>query len=773
MGKRIPTRERRGPSRFFSRLSSAFYELVLIVLLYIQALLSYVVQKFARYCKLPMPCMLCSRLDRKKPYFYKDLMCDAHKIEISPLVYCRSHKKLVDAHGMCDGCLLSFLGEIRAIPKPVSISRRCCSCCSAPVKNISTAHRLLQSKHLTVSDVSLSGSGPRNGSPKGSENCSKSLVGDHCCKRTSHTVGYNQLRFASDTESEAPIADEADGRTFTRVISDVKEELLSRCLQAGPGADIPNNSTEVTSEDKITEKMIQSSTIDIGHGLEEIIWGQVEVKPNVLVSSEITLEQTPSEASVAKLEIPDKSCIALNGDASKGLSSADLCLRTNQIVNEKLSSGLKTPSAASAEFGAVRESSRVPEDLKARLSQMPPARWLDLPWNEMSATPRGNGQCDESKYSDTSSSSALTSHARRLIVDRYESGMDCFDGSFINEIEGEGAVDRLKRQIEMDRKCMSVLYKELEEERNAAEIAASQAMAMINRLQEEKASMQMEALQYLRLMEEQTEYDQEALQKLDDILSDREKEIQDLEVLVDSYRKQFGGEPQVSGECEEREYTEYTPVSTPRFMRSRGREVGKTLTRNTMLDFEDEKAYISESLKKLERKLRLVSNNGAYTIGSEVSLENTPRKKSILGDTMFKNGDEYPKPAVDDDQTLQENSQKAENEKSTPIEDPQVNTISTPSRHACNFSFKDALRESRSRSASYNERHLRMGGKRNDIADLGYEISQLSVRLEAVEEDRSFLEHAISSLSNGSSGVQFLQEIACHLRELRKIGTTS
>ena len=47
-----------------------------------------------------------------------------------------------------------------------------------------------------------------------------------------------------------------------------------------------------------------------------------------------------------------------------------------------------------------------------------------------------------------------------------------------------------------------MLYAELEEERSAAAIAANQMMAMINRLQEEKAAIQMEALQYQRMMEE-------------------------------------------------------------------------------------------------------------------------------------------------------------------------------------------------------------------------------------------------------------------------------
>lgn len=45
-------------------------------------------------------------------------------------------------------------------------------------------------------------------------------------------------------------------------------------------------------------------------------------------------------------------------------------------------------------------------------------------------------------------------------------------------------------------------------------MAAYNAMAMITRLQAEKAAVQMEALQYQRMMEEQAEYDQEILQEM-------------------------------------------------------------------------------------------------------------------------------------------------------------------------------------------------------------------------------------------------------------------
>lgn len=115
------------------------------------------------------------------------------------------------------------------------------------------------------------------------------------------------------------------------------------------------------------------------------------------------------------------------------------------------------------------------------------------------------------------------------------------DGS---ETEGgeSSKVDQLKQQVEDDKKLLSDLYKELEEERNASTIAANQAMAMITRLQEEKAAFQMEALQNLRMMEEQAEYDMEALHKTDDLLVEKEKEIQDLEAELEFYRLSFPNE---------------------------------------------------------------------------------------------------------------------------------------------------------------------------------------------------------------------------------------
>ena len=106
--------------------------------------------------------------------------------------------------------------------------------------------------------------------------------------------------------------------------------------------------------------------------------------------------------------------------------------------------------------------------------------------------------------------------------------------------EGDCIVHHYKRQVRADRRMLMVLYQELNEERSASAVAANNSMAMITRLQAEKASIEMEALQYHRMMEEQAEYDQEAIQILKDMLIQKEKDINNMEIELESYRNKYG-----------------------------------------------------------------------------------------------------------------------------------------------------------------------------------------------------------------------------------------
>ncbi|KAJ7964485.1 myosin-binding protein 2-like [Quillaja saponaria] len=130
-------------------------------------------------------------------------------------------------------------------------------------------------------------------------------------------------------------------------------------------------------------------------------------------------------------------------------------------------------------------------------------------------------------------------HKKLMLLEKRESAEESLDGSVVSEVEGGDpllTIERLKATLKAERKALSALYQELEEERSASAIATNQTMAMITRLQEEKAAMQMEALQYQRMMEEQSEYDQEALQLLNELMVKREKEKQEVEKELELYR---------------------------------------------------------------------------------------------------------------------------------------------------------------------------------------------------------------------------------------------
>lgn len=105
------------------------------------------------------------------------------------------------------------------------------------------------------------------------------------------------------------------------------------------------------------------------------------------------------------------------------------------------------------------------------------------------------------------------------------------------DVDKESVVTSLKKSLEEAHASCAALYLELEKERSAAATAADEAMAMILRLQEEKAAIEMEARQFHRMIEEKAAYDAEEMNILTEILLRREKEKHFLEQEVETYRQ--------------------------------------------------------------------------------------------------------------------------------------------------------------------------------------------------------------------------------------------
>ncbi|XP_022995956.1 myosin-binding protein 1-like isoform X3 [Cucurbita maxima] len=326
--------------------------------------------------------------------------------------------------------------------------------------------------------------------------------------------------------------------------------------------------------------------------------------------------------------------------------------------------------------------------------------------------------------------------------------VESLDGSNVSEIEGENMVDKLKRQVEYDKKCMNYLYKELEEERNASEVAASQAMAMITRLQEEKAAMKMDSLQYLRMMEEQAEYDVEALEKANELLNEKEREIQELETELEHYRSNYLMDTIVESEHEQSdganeedtiaEHHEYTAnYSFKSTIAEASKGSNRSLNNQTSsLEFEDEKVYIQLCLKRLEDKINKIFANRLL-----------PRLPNCIG--------------TEEEASPEQIGEGSDDERS-------IHKITCNGRVTAEEEFGSEQNFGNVKvEVSCGDKR---GGEEIDFLSLANKISELTGRLEAVQADNDFLEHSPSSLRYGEEGLQFAHNIVHQLHESCKLG---
>lgn len=886
-------------------LASAALEWLLMCMLFINAIFSYLITKFACQWELQTPCLLCSRLDHilgsKKLKYYWDLICGDHKLEISSLVFCHAHNNLVNVHGMCENCLFSFattnksnaetyrllvgkLGEDSSsvldqdslLEDHSSVTRQC-SCCNEPWIPRGYCQKLTRAISVDSAaadlDVPLSGAIKHdcNNLKKSKQSIpirstrQKTSGFDHL----SH-VGYTELKFNSDTESEVMLSDD-DGKhavledisvgyvkpepcTISLLDDSVTEKLIDPVSSPEPSIVASKVQSDAISSQTVTAI---ASSVPVEHGLEELNWQRADSKADSTTLPELishdnvppspipsdspqkerkiisldevpqssNAKETPPEASDENRIVsvdsarpsterinPDKisqeselislvdflpstngaetpvkglkeSCVSREEEAwqTSVTGGEDLCKGESQPARRTDTASETNPSSSDngqqfanlldlsdayklavgnrgrqlsgvlAEQRAVKDSSRLSEDLKLLLSQLSAAREQSM--NDMSPrvpiSPKLSINSDEVKTSDASSIIGMQILQKRITLERNESGLS-LDGSIVSEIEGESDTDRLKRQVEHDKKLLSALYKELEEERNASTIAVNQAMAMITRIQEEKATLHMEALQSLRMMEEQAEYDMEALQKTNDLLTEKEKEVQDLEEELEFYRSKFPNEAIFETPISDRKATgtradhseagcieDSASTSTNSVKEKQVEGTNTSLAdkninavNSSLFDFEDEKSFITQSLKKLKRKLHLFSNNGLSLelINSEYSGD----KENDIRDLNSKVG-------------AQQNGGAEESKLS--MTDRRGESVQGPLLEKSLGSTQET-----------------------DLNSLVNEVSDLSQKVEALEADQNFLEHSINSIRYGEEGLQFIQEIASHLKELRKIG---
>ncbi|KAG4964063.1 hypothetical protein AAZX31_14G199800 [Glycine max] len=394
-------------------------------------------------------------------------------------------------------------------------------------------------------------------------------------------------------------------------------------------------------------------------------------------------------------------------------------------------------------------------------------------------------------------------HKRESVAD------DSVDGSVASEVEcGDPVltINLLKTALKTERRALSAVYQELEEERSASAVAANQTMAMITRLQEEKAAMQMEALQYQRMMEEQSEYDQEALQLLNELMMKREKEKQELEEELEEYRQkvmEYEAKEKLrvlrrmkdgsvrsrdsSSSCSNMNYTDELSIDLNReaqdednvlFNHEESSHINATddtvsnmeemaldcvkhvsALDDTLAEFEEERASILEQLKALEEKITTLGDNEEFL--DDIKLI---EHSSMYGDkdlnencnfsSLEENG--YSNGFSDDKHSLMGSLAK----KLLPYLDAAENETEET------YTFQGQL-ESESSDMQNSVPILEMDSMKTCIEE---EVDRVYERLQALETDKEFLQHCMGSIQNGGEkGVDLLQEILQHLRDLKAV----
>ncbi|CAN1844906.1 Myosin-binding protein 1 [Linum perenne] len=577
---------------------------------------------------------------------------------------------------------------------PSSVATKLCSCCHTPWRsrhradrilklnspgsamsprpNIPLPHRLTQQESLRKLRDKFSGS------------LTPCRLGNRGFDSLSH-FGYTELKFNSDSESEFLYSDDDEYHNLGHVFDEQrgKEEYHPASLNSSDQADrealkdesrklAPRTIAELISLDLADKKTSAQNNPSV-----------LNSDPSVF-SEFMALVDSPSSFKASK---GSDGIVTFNNTRNGALKLVE-----NMAVDGTQVDPGEAPQANR------KEHERVDDGLRPSSSRDTYA----------------SSSKDHAEVHESESKVIVDSSSEPILKEKtQDSSVEALD-LIVDEIEGETIEQRLRRQVEHDKTVISTLTKDLEEERSASAIATNQAMAMITRLQAEKSALHMEALQYLRMMEEQAEYDGEELEKVNDILAEREKELQDLEAELDHFKLKY---PDDEEEVEDNTIGSCLPNNTTMSSTTDGGEKDDHFTKSSWPDIKDEKSFIFQRLKSLERRVQKLSRSttaSPYMSDSEYYEDTIDRGGVDAGEIVLGNNE-----------------------------------------------------------ISYGQRTPNPQLETGEMGTLKNEVSDLNERLESLETDWSFLEHAFNSLENGKEGLQFVQEIAHRLQELRKLGLRS
>ncbi|XP_021997354.1 myosin-binding protein 2 isoform X2 [Helianthus annuus] len=776
-------------------------EWTLITLLLLNSIFTYFTIKFAEFFGLHPPCLWCLRLDRffdpQNKNSHRQLLCKNHSKEVSDLKFCSEHGKLGDIHDMCGNCS-SGVGEksdfFVVCEKKIEFCEKDevglkCSCCGVEFErkgfefddNSSWDFVGFEKNGNLV--VELIGSGLVSGDL--GETCDL----DHenevqvLQKETEETGDLIVFEKREELKSESPTQDleflfDCSGNQLVPVesVDDLEVDEDQEFGDFQKAQDVSESKTEIVIEELLQENQETHSVVQETDGktdelskFSELDSMEFEETENSLVfhvNSCDFSDERPAISEPIQAQSDTKEVQEIEGNESDH-EEAEVSIGTEIPVLDSCDE-IKAQDNFNLYTLSHEEASSSSHDLDFTLE-------YEAQEDEKSEELKNLNQEED----------AL------LVIERKDSMADeSFDGSEMDGGDPINTTEKLKSALRAERKALQALYTELEEERSASAVAASETMAMINRLQEEKAAMQMEALHYQRMMEEQSEYDQEALQLLNELMVKKEKELELYRKKVLDYetkeRMRFLTTSTKSGtcsaSCSHSEDGDGMWVDLSHEAKEEGIRNGNQESRNlnthvdtimnldsSFVDFEDERLSILEQLKVLEEKLFTLSDEEDRHFADLRQIENyfEENGKHLNGihdyDGQEVNGitNGFPKEPLET-RYQDRRSIGSTGKRLLPLfdalETESDEGVITSNGHANGFHSNKVEDVAVTR--------FELQKKRIDIEE---EVDQLYVRLQALEADREFLKHCIGSLKKGDKGMELLQEILQHLRDLRNV----
>ncbi|XP_012077818.1 myosin-binding protein 2 isoform X2 [Jatropha curcas] len=824
----------------------AFLEWILIILLLLNSFFTYLITKFANYFGLTPPCLWCSRVDhvlepQNNTNSYRNLICETHANEISKLGYCKSHQKLAEKQSMCMDCLansrpnqsedttinglitrrIAFLSWVST--NTLENGEKLCSCCNENLnKNRYPSYLLFNTSLKTlrytqkgniIIDYADNGNGCKLLSKDNSLEIEENYDGEEEHKMLLSDVGSLGLKDSAEKECSVSECDEKEAngddrnsayQGFLGKDQDSSFEMINyMCCE--------RNNLEGEFNRLIPVELIDSSTFT---NLGSFILKEEDVENYENL-------ETPVKLSFAEVETLDLQEMKRDWVSEQETQCSFVDDNNVNIADTKEQEDLPAREERKNDFKLLideidcsinqhEERDSAPsltcmqEDnhnsTKENCAEIPDETYMahkELESNE--------AEDEKSPETPTSVDSFHYLHKKLVALDKRESGTE----DSLDEMEGGDpvlTVEKLKTALKAERKVLNALYSELEEERSASAIAANQTMAMINRLQEEKAAMQMEALQYQRMMEEQSEYDQEALQLLNELMMKREREKQELEKELEVYRKKvfdyeakekmrimrrsrdgsvrsrnsnssatFSNSEDIDElsidlnreardeDCSVNVYgnqdssNENTPGEEVINLEEIALDCVKQISAldDSLLEFEEERLSILDQLKALEEKLLTLHENELIEDGSslkgfdEICELSTPEENGISQHELSK--------------------EKHYNERKTmgsmaksllPLLDAAEN------ENEQGLMFEENMESEFLEMEDLSIPKFELDSKKLALEE---EVDHVYERLQALEADREFLKHCMSSIKKGDKGMDLLQEILQHLRDLRAV----